>query len=432
MDPISPRTTCTPEDLASPLPQQPSPQNVSRASTDAAIPYQAPPDERAPVGDDSRLERTIREQFAVLGQDETLELNGGVGGKAAIALDFKGKLRAERQEDGSFTVEVDSQGEGGSGVPGAAGRIGIAAGTRFHVENSAQAADLCDALLKGATVNSSSALWQGLPAALDGLHSLGVKGDLIDAQARVRSYFPKISEAKADLTGTGELGAAAKFDVGKNGPSPLGAKTTLQGRVGLSIDFEKGELRQNNSLALSADAFLKVPFAVHASGNGKATVVVSAVYKMSDEVKQALKDGRLSPAQAWALAVSKQVPDEVVVKAELEVGAKNLSGIGADLKAKMKAQSTLDLAQYQKTQDPEELRKFLQQVKWTVEGEAGVGAGLGFDLGVAKAEVSMMRKRRSKLEGKFDTGAAFNEALKLTQSGDERSIEAQRAAFSLR
>src|SRR3990167_5437733 len=98
----------------------------------------------------------------------------------------------------------------------------------------------------------------------------------------------------------------------------------------------------------------------------------------------------------------------------------------------MKAQSTLNLAQYQKTQDPEELRKFLQQVKWTVEGEAGVGAGVGFDLGVAKAEVSMMRKQRHKLDGKFDTGAAFNEALELVQSGDEKSLEAQRAAFSLR
>lgn len=424
MDPVSNRLTCVVDEPA-PVPEA-EPQPVS-TGTDSTMPFPSP------EGDDSRLEGTIREQLSRLGAEESLELSTAGGVKLELAAEFKGKLRVDPQADGSFVVEVEGQGDGGVGAPVAgSARVGVAVGTKFHVENAAQAADLCDALLKGAAVTSANGALPGLEAAFDLAHQLGVKGDVVDAGSRVRGYLSKISEAKVDLTVATQLGDAIKADVGGLKLSPMGAKASAQGRTGLSIDFEKGELRQNLTVLVAADAFIKIPFAFNASENAKATVVASTVYNLPEEVKQALKEGRISGPAAWAMLAGRTVPDAVVIKAELEVSGKNQSMVAGDLKVKLKTEASLDVAQLAGTPSLEDLRQALVKVKWSVESEAGVGAGVGADFGAAKFEVALLRKQRHQLAGKFDSGEAFQKALALARDGSDASLAARRAASSLR
>ncbi|MDP1824695.1 MAG: hypothetical protein Q8L48_15680 [Archangium sp.] len=431
MEPVSNRLTCTPEDLASPVSTaEPLP---GSGGADSTMPFAGPP--AVAEGDDSWLESQIRDQLSGLGPDESLELSTMAGVKLNLAAEFKGKLRVDPQADGSFVVEVDGQGDGGAGAPVAgSARVGVAAGTKFHVENAAKAADLCDALLKGAAVTSANGSLPGLEAAFDLAHQLGVKGDVVDAGSRVRGYVSKISEAKVDLTGAVQVGDSigVKFEAFGVDLKVAGAKASAQGREGLSIDFEKGELRQNLTLGVAADAFIKVPVAFNAAGNTKATVVASAVFKLPDEVKQALKEGRISGPQAWAMLAGRTLPDAVVIKAELEVSAKNQSVAAGDLKVKLKAEASLDVAHFGRTLSVDDLRQFLQQVKWSVESEAGLGGGVGADLGAAKFEVALLRKQRHQLVGKFDSGEAFQKALALARDGSDSSLVARRAASSLR
>ncbi len=435
MDPIS-KQNVNPsgEYLLTPNTETPKPPSPSAPrmiqSTQSVIPYATPHEPLPPVGDDSAFEEVLRVQFEQLGPHESIELSGNGAIKAELALDFKGKLRAERRPDGRFTVEVEGQGEAGIGAPvvGVA-RLGIAAGTTFHVSTAAQAADLCDALVKGAVVTAAGAVFPGLSNVFDSAHRLGLKGDMVDARSRVVSYLPQVSEAKIDLTGYGQLGDTLAVNAGGFDFRAISAEASVQPRHGLSVDFEKGELRLNSSMTLAGDAFLKVPLALNVSENGKLTVTGSVVMKLPADMISSLKEGRLSAVQAWESLAVGNLADQIILKAEFDVAGNNLS-LGAEgFNVKLKGESILDFAQFNRPLDAEQFRYLLREMKFSLESEAAVGSGAGFDVSLGKAEVSVWRKRKSHWGGAYSAGEAITKAHQLMESGS--SLDVRRATAAL-
>ncbi len=376
---------------------------------------------------DSRVERRLREAVAHLPPGDALELSVGAGADVGVKVEGKTRLRVQRETDGSITVTVDGHGEVGVGKAGAAAiKGGVAAGTRFHFPrgDEANAADLCDALVKGATVAVA-------PAGTGGLVSLALTwGDRDTLPERVVAHATRVSAISAGGTAAAQIGAKSPVEFGLAKWDFASAKAQAMARDEVTVDLEKGELLRSRAVQVTGDAGVQVPFAFKAGANGKVTATLSAAYALPIDVKQALREGRMTPADAYAALAARAVPDGVTASVEVEVGARGVAAVAGDAKAKLKSRVALDVKSFLADPDPTKVLRDIERAKWFAEGEVGAGPGFAFDVEGNKLDVSAQYKRNTKLgEGSWSEVLAMGTGF--VGDADANLVDARRAAANL-
>ncbi|MFZ5438949.1 MAG: hypothetical protein ACOZQL_03015 [Myxococcota bacterium] len=368
------------------------------------------------MAEDSKLESSLRASFEGLEAGDSCELAGTFGVKADLAAEFKGKVKVERQQDGTFMVEVEGSGEGGIGAPGAgAGRVGVAAGTRFHVSSAAEAADLSDALLKGAVVTGS-----GTGPILDLAAKAGIGGDLASARGRIADYLSNVASVKAEGLVTAQLGDGWKLEGWEKTSLGASAKVSAQARGGITINLERGEIQRTVTVSLSGDATAQLPLNKF-DANAKGTVSVVVTNKIPPELIEALKSGRISPEQL-AAATQALKPVSITARAEVEETLKANSVGAAQETLRYKAEITLDTSG---PITPAVALDALLKAKWGGEAEGSYGLGGAVNLGVAYGEVAVLRRyKKTGLQGSLETVLA-------SRPGGQRSLDSMRAAANL-
>ncbi len=368
---------------------------------------------------DSWSESKLREAFAELHEGDSYELSGKVTAKAGEGGMGSAKLRAEREEDGSLKLSVS-----GEGAFIAGGTVKLGAGTtyRFPPGHDAEAADLADALVKGAVVVAA-------PLGTQVLLSLALDGSTPDRLAsRIGSYSDQLSTVKADaslglhLEHESKLAAGFEsFDFGK-------VKAEAEAKEGFAINLEKGTFTVDRTVGLEGEASLNIP-TVRAGVKAGASATLSAEFKMSPAMKQALADGSMSPAEAWGQLATRSVPDKLTARVEIESTEKGIGTIaGLSTKTTAEAEVELDVAAFLEDPAPGKILEDLSRAKWSVETESGVGPAfaLGVSLGEVKvnSELTAQRKHRWEVEG-----LPFAEAAQRLAhpESDQHLLEAQRA-----
>jgi hypothetical protein len=363
---------------------------------------------------------------------ESVELAAKADVNVELSGAFKGRLRVERKEDGSFEITVEGETTGGVGSAGAgAARVGVAAGTKFHVGNAGEAADLCDALFKGAVVTTASSAGPFLSGVTLGLKAAGMRSDLLDATDRVQQYLRNVSEVKVAAVGKLQLGDSFKAPVPGFGFKAAAAKAGAEVRDAWVVDVSKGQLRHEVTVGLSADVSAGIPFMASVGSGGKASLTMETAYTLPKDVLQRLQDGRLTLTDALREAGAAALTPTVSLAAEVETSGKTVELVAGEVKLKAKATLPLTAETLMVGNAYQTALAALDSTKWSLEAEVGAGGGLnsGIGFGVVAGEVSAMRKKRVKIA----SGLGTQEAMKQVVSGAEApSFEAQRAVASLR
>ena len=372
-----------------------------------------------PTLEDSKLEGSLRQAFQSLERGDSLELAGTFGIKAELAAEFKGKMKVERQKDNSFVLEVEGGAELGLGSSGlGTGRLGVAAGTKFHVKTAAEAADLTDALVKGAVVTGSS-----LQTFTDAAHAMGVKDDVLSARSRVAGYLQNVSSVKAELTTTVQLGDEIKLKGWESTGFNAGMKANLQGRGGITIDLEKGELQRTLTLSVSGDASASLPLSKFGAGM-KGTASLVLVTKVAPEIVQAIKNGQIPVAEA-ALRIAALPPTTIIARAEVEQNAKATTPGSVQETVKMKAEVPLEVSQ---GLTREAALDALMKSNWTLETEGSVGFGFTANLSAVNAEGTALR-RYKRTDGPYSLEKARERLMSDPEM--KQSIDLLRAQANL-
>lgn len=434
MDPLSSgRLTCGPDSADASLDVNATPPaapSTTPPATTSVERWARPADDTAVVGDDSRLEAKLRNVFADLGPLEAVELAGKLEGKFDLSAEFKGRLRIDRLQDGSFTVLVEGEATAGVGAPVAgSARVGVAAGTKFHVRTAGEAADLVDALMKGAVVAGASGLMPGLLGTANSLAKHGVGGDVLDAPSRVMGWMSSVSEVKVAGVGKLQLGDELQYKPPGFDFKLASLKATAEARDAWAVDLEKGQLRHQVSLGLAADASASIPVAASVGGNAKVTGTLTTTYSVPPALLAELKAGRSTIGEAVEALGAGALRPDISFSVEVEHAAKTAQ-VGAG-EVKTKARATVKL-------DPEKVRganvfeagvAHLAAARWSIEAEAGAGFGMKASLGVFSGDVMGTRRKRVELAAGLDAKGA---AVHLAGAGDGPSLDARRAAASLR
>lgn len=397
-----------------------------------AIETFAPPaGENVAVGDDSMLESFFRNRFADLGPRQSYEIDGKLNVADGFSGQFRGKLQVARQPDGSFTVKTEDSAALGIGarVLGKA-RATVAAGTTFHVKNAAEAADLCDALVKHTAVGALPA-GQVFTGLRDLAHGFGLNGDVVDAGARLRGYEARASEVRFEAGLKTELG-----DKVSEGFAGFEAEATLQaslkGAGQVSVDRERGEVNFTRKLEVTGEAKARLPLHNTGEAEAKVGVTVTTSLKMPPAVREAFERGELSIADAVAQTlkhpehVSYVAEGEVELKARLALMAPSTEG-----KAVLKTELELTAAQ---ANDPRVLLQMMGEAKYSVELDGALGAKGSFDVGVGEAELSVTRHVRNRPFGGelFSLEGAVRRGASELQATDPAAFDARRATANLR
>lgn len=393
--------------------------------------FTRPAGEDQPVDGDSRLESFFRERFAGLDPGQSYDLEGKLDITDAFSGQFRGKLHVERQPDGTFTVKTDESGALGLGarVIGKA-RATVAAGTTFHVKNAAEAADLCDALVKYTSVGALP-YGEVFSALRDGAYALGARGDTVDAGARLRQYQSRAKEVRFEAGVKAELGDKVREGfAGFDAEATL--KASLKGTEAISVDRESGEVNLRSKLELTGEAKAKLPLHNTGEAEGKATVAVTTSLKMPPGVREAFARGELSIAEAVAQTMNH--PADVRCSAEAEVELKgnlSLMAPSAEGKAVLKAEFELTSTE---AADPRVLANLMAEAKYSVEFDGALGGKLSADLGVADAELSVTRHARIQPYGGelFSLEVAVKRGVSELKANDPGALDARRATANLR
>lgn len=393
--------------------------------------FTRPAGEDQPVGDDSRLESFFRERFGALEPKQRIEIDGKLDVTDGFSGQFRGKLKVERQADGTFTVKTEQSAAVGVGARLlGTSRAAVAAGTTFHLKNAAEAADLCDALVKHTAVKQLPA-GQLFSALADGARKLGASGDLIDAGERLRGYEAHAAqvrfngEFKTDLGDTLKEGFAG-FD------AEASFKASLKGTGELTVDRERGEVNFTRVIALTSEAKAKLPLRIGGEFEAKVSASVTTTVKMPPEVKVAVERGELSIADAVAQTlkhpahVSYTAAGEVELRGRLDYMAPSAQG-----KAVLKTELGLEASQ---ANDPRELVRLLGEAKYSVEVDGALGGKGSVDLGGATAELSVLQHVRHQPYGEalFSLDVALKRGASELAATDGGAFDARRATANLR
>lgn len=400
------------------------------AGPDKAVPYERPKDDEV-VGADSKTEKFIREQLKELKAGESCELTAEAGiDVKGFKGGFNGKLIATRQEDGSFVVEAVAEGNAGLGKKENGLKTTVGAGTKFHVANAGQAADLADALLKGAAI-THGAVHPLVGVATNAATAFNVE-EFATADARISKYAPNISEVKLEGELKAELGKkkGPKFEV--DGVSFFDAKGSVSAATKESVRFnlEKGELNVTTSIALSAEASLKAPLLFNLKGQARGTVSITQTYELPKETLAQLKKGRASTADVLGQLIASK-PATRTERIELELGGKaNHRGDQGEVKARLSYETTVPTTSSADTVSLDGLLARAEAGKWSVEGELSVGSAMNVDLGAAHVDVASMHKRKWKASGKTSFADATKTGRSIVADADPDRLQALRAAHT--
>lgn len=368
---------------------------------------------------DSWSESKLREAFSTLHEGDSYELAGKVTAKAGEGGLGSAKLRAEREEDGSLKVSVSGE---GAFIAGGTLRIGAGTTYRFPAGRDAEAADLTDALVKGAVVVAA-------PIGTQSLMSLAVDGGTPGKLAsRIGRYSDNLSSVKADVSLGLHLTHESKVEAGFKSFEFGKTKAEAEVKEGFVINLEKGTFTADRTVGVEGEAALNIP-TLRAGVKAGASATLSAEFKMSPAMKRALADGSMTPAEAWTQLASRSVPDKLIARVEIESTEKGIGGpTGISTKTTAEAEVELDVDSFLKDPAPGKVLEELSHVKWSVETESGVGPAfaLGFSMGEVKvnSEFTAQRKHRWKMEG-----LPFAEAAQRLEhpESDQHFLEAQRA-----
>lgn len=380
-------------------------------------------DDSAPWGDDSTFEAAARATIEGLHPGDHVKLNVKAELNAGESIGIDADANVERMKDGSVVVELNAKADLGIGEGKVSARIGVAAGTKFHFQTAAQAADFLDAFAKeGALVASH------LDSFATSARALGVKGDVVDAQERLLSHLGNISELKGDLVGTAKLGAREKLF----GFEEMSASADLQLKHGFKVDLEKGTFTLSESMGVGGKTNLKLPF-LDMSAGARGTLSHNATWKLSAEQLHDLKAGTLSPLNLARKLTS--TPDEVSVKCELELSEKAGKGGTVDTREKVSIELPRNTKKLESL-DPRTLLNELSRQKWKAEFDIGLGVGLDqkLDAKAGSIEVSGSFRHKEKLDGEFDLNTALAALRRHSEEATDTQglFDARRAAANLR
>ncbi len=408
-----------PDDLACTEPDTSGP-------TNSVSTFRRPANEDVAVNGDSTLEANLRERFAQLEPGQSLELSAEAGYQA---YGFNGKVKVERQDDGSFLVEVEASANTKVGGDKASGKAAIAAGTTFHVSNAAEAADLTDALTKSAFVTAADVGQPVVSLALK-LRELFIKDDLSDSHVRLAKYSDRISQLKGAVTASQTLGSkksGLEFKVGEANFLDASGSIAANQKQELKVDLEKGELTLNTSLDVSASAQFKA-LALSAGGGVKGTQTLSLKYKLTGEMKQRLADGTLSAADALKeLSRSARTP-KVSMRVEIELSGKGTAALaGGELKGKASTEWALDFSKLRGGAPAAELFAEAATRTWKVEGEAAYGASVGVDAKFVRGEVQAFKRHKWADSDTASLGDALRAVRSIVADDDSHQLTALRA-----
>lgn len=426
MKPVSSSTT----DLISSMPDEPPATTPTkgtsspvRAQSPAVESFKRPANEDQPVGDDSRLEAMLRKKFSELGPGESYELSGKGEASGGSSAEFNGKVRVERLEDGRFKVQVEASAEGGVGVRALGNaRLNIGSGTTFITNNAADTADLVDALTKHTAVAQTNTF---IAWGADALHtSAGMKGDVVDAAARIRSYGPMLGEAKLELGGKVQLGDEFKESLA-GFEAELKAKVTLGGKASVTIDPEKGEVRFTSTITLEGAAKAKLPLAMKLGADAKATVSIVQTSKIPPQAIADFRAGRISAAEA---ALQAGPISKVTAQGEIEMKGQGAQLGSADIKVKLKTELSVENTGI--ATDPIRLADLLANAKFSLEADVGYGGKASVDAGAVKFELAAMRRTKSEPYSKklFSLGEGLSKGAQFIEDGSLQSLAVRRAA----
>ena len=394
--------------------------------------FRRPGGEDTAVGDDSKLESFFRGHFAELGPKQRYEIDGKVDVTDGFSGQFRGKLKVERQTDGSFTVKTDESAALGIGarILGKA-RATVAAGTTFHVKNAAEAADLCDALVKNTAVGSLPA-GQVFSGIRDLAHdTLGVRGDVVDAGARLRSYESRAAEVRFEVGIKAALGDKVKEEFAGVG-TEAALKASLKGTGEVSVDRERGEVHIARKIELAGEMKAELPLHNGGEAEAKASVTVTTSLQMTPSVREAFARGEISIAEA--VAQTMKHPAHISYAAEGEVEFKGriaLMAPNAEGKAVLKTELELTAAQ---SSDPRELVRLMGEAKYSVELDGAIGVNGSYDFGGAKAELSVTKHVRTQPYGGelFSLEGAVRRGATELEATNPVALDARRATANLR
>ncbi len=213
-------------------------------------------EERAFAGEKTTVEKKVFELAQKLAPGEVAELE--LGGKVTdgLHLSGSGKVKIEREHDGSFSVELEGKGAVGVGIdPGAyaeeikagfsaSAAVTVEAGTKLHFKTPEALADFVDAS-SGAQMKVAGT---GVGWVLEKLAEAGgVVGK--DPTSRLAHYFAN-NTAKVSVAGgvTAAAGFALEVEAAKFG---VGMEANLRGtaKTTYTYDVERGVLRQTQSVS---------------------------------------------------------------------------------------------------------------------------------------------------------------------------------------
>ncbi len=274
---------CGPEPAQSTAPPATTATNaVKRAAEEPSrVDSKKAREERKLANEDVRTgELALRKQVSQLRPGDVMhaEVEG------SINLKVKGGAHAsatvERQDDGTFIVELKGGAEAGLGK---AATLGAEVGTRFHLQTSEGVADL----LQAAGENGlAGVLSQGSPWLQAVLSWRSTKTLAQHAEKNMEVASLQIS-AKTSLDWENELAGQLGTKVGAG----------LTGSVGAEIDWAKGELTVHQALSVDAVARIRGPIisAVNIGADAKVTAKLEGKLVLTEQMKADLKEGRLKP-----------------------------------------------------------------------------------------------------------------------------------------
>lgn len=397
----------------------PPPSNEKTAGSAATNALVSHPDA---AREDSTQERELRTEFKALEPGASYEMDAAMEGEFGLNGAAKGKVKVERQEDGTYVVDIEQSLAMGVGAH-AKGKVGLGGNERFHVRTAAEAADFVDALLKFQVTGDSKTL-----------KTIGTffPNSYSSAAERVQSYYANKVETRLDVSlglklGEKELKKASFGDL--NIPGEM--KAQLEAKASVAWDREQSALKTTSSFTLSAEAAAKLGFlGDKAELGGTARVILTRTFTPTPADLKAVERGEISMATAIARGRS-TLRVELEVEGEAKAGSSLPTAGGAAPKA---AETLVRLRGDFEVESPrgmtlDALASGFKEAEWKVDFEAAVGDRRALDFDVVKAHVATMRRAKTTVESHSRREAV--DLFKAASAADD-DLTALRATANVR